>query len=307
MKRTEAIVGAFVLICVGILSAAVYLIGNTRFIGAQVPFHTYLRYAGGIEPGTAVHFGGITVGKVVGVAPDALDPTRIRVDIDVKAGTPLNAKSVAKLGSTSLLGDSVVSITTGTSDAPRLPPGSVIPSQETISLDDLQRKLVALADSAQTVMTTLATDVDRITSDTAEVLSNLNDATNPNNRRHLASILANADSAVAQLSPKMDQVSDAVMKVAAQADAAFSNANATITSLHDPIQASLGELRAALEQARALIGSMHAVVRANSDDIHDLVENLLKASDNLKDATDSIKQRPWSLVWAKQPKDRTVP
>ena len=86
MKRTEAIVGAFVLVCVAILCAAVYLIGNTRFIGAHVPFHTYLRYAGGIEPGTAVLFGGITVGKVVGVAPDGSDPTRIKVDIDVKTG-----------------------------------------------------------------------------------------------------------------------------------------------------------------------------------------------------------------------------
>ena len=307
MKRTEALVGAFVLVCVAILCAAVYLIGNTRFIGAHVPFHTYLRYAGGIELGTPVLFGGITVGKVVGVAPDASDPTRIKVDINVKVGTPLNAKSVAKLGSVSLLGESVVSITTGANNAPRLPPGAAIPSEETISLDDLQRKLVALADSAQTTLTTLATDVDRITDGAADVLSNLSEATNADNRRHLAGILSNADKAVAQLSPKMDQISDAVMKVAGHADAAFSNADKTITSLHDPIQASVAELRAALEQARALIGSMQAVVRANSDDIHDMVENLLKASENLKDVTDSVKQRPWSMVWAKQPKDRKVP
>jgi phospholipid/cholesterol/gamma-HCH transport system substrate-binding protein len=307
MKRTEAVVGAFVLVCVAILCAAVYLIGNTRFIGADVPFHTYLRYAGGIEPGTPVLFGGITVGKVVDVAPDASDLTRIKVDIRVKAGIPLNAKSVAKLGSMSLLGDSVVSITTGANNAARLPPGAAIPSEETISLDDLQRKLVALADSAQTTLTTLATDVNRITDGAAEVLSNLGDATNADNRRHLAGVLANADKAVAQLSPKMDQISDAVMKVAGHADAAFSNADATITSLHDPIKASLGELRAALEQARALIGGMQAVVRANSDDVHDMVENLLKASENLKDVTESVKQRPWSMVWAKQPKDRKVP
>jgi len=306
-KRTEATVGAFVLLCVAVLCAAVFLIGNTRFIGAHAPYHTYLRYAGGIEPGTAVLFGGIAVGKVVGVAPDASDVTRIKVDLDVKAGTPLNVKSVAKLGSVSLLGDSVVSISTGGSDAPRLRPGATIPSEETISLDDLQRKLAALADSAQVLMTTLSTDVDRITSDTSEVLANLNDATNADNRRRLARILANADSAVAQLSPKIDQISDAAMKVAGRADAAFSNADATITSLHDPIHASLGELRAALEQARTLIGSMHAMVRANSDDIHEMVENLLKASDNLKDVTDSVKQRPWSLVWAQQPKDRKVP
>jgi phospholipid/cholesterol/gamma-HCH transport system substrate-binding protein len=303
----EATVGAFVVICVAILCAAVYVIGNAQFMGAHAPYHTYLRYAGGIEPGTAVLFGGITAGKVTNIAPDVSDPTRIKIDMIVKAGTPLNTKSVAKLGSVSLFADTVVSITTGATDAPRLSPGAAIPSDETISLDDLQRKVVALTDSAQTILTTLATDVDRITVDTRRVLSNLNDATSAENRRHLADMLANADSLVAHVSPKMDEISDAVMKVAAHADTTFSNADATITTLRDPIQADLDELKTALEQARTLIGSMQAVVRANSGDIRDVVENLLKASNDMKDVMDSVKQRPWSLVWMKQPEDRKVP
>jgi hypothetical protein len=127
------------------------------------------------------------------------------------------------------------------------------------------------------------------------------------NRRHLADTLANADSIVAHLSPKMDQISDEVLKMTRNADATFSNADGTITALREPIQADLGELHAALEQARTLIGSLEAVVRANSDDTHDMLENLRKAADNLKDVTGSVKERPWSLIWIKQPKDRKVP
>jgi hypothetical protein len=44
----------------------------------------------------------------------------------------------------------MVSITTGMKDFPRLQSGSVIPSQETVSLDDMQREIAALAQSAQT-------------------------------------------------------------------------------------------------------------------------------------------------------------
>jgi hypothetical protein len=97
------------------------------------------------------------------------------------------------------------------------------------------------------------------------------------------------------------------LKLTKHADATFSNADGTITALREPIQADLGELRAALEQARSLIGSIEAVVRANSDDTHDMLENLRRAAGNLKDVTASVKERPWSLIWTKQPKDRKVP
>jgi len=307
MNSLEARVGAFVVICAAILGAAVYSIGNAQLRGTGVPYRTYLRYAGGLEPGTAVLFGGITAGKVTAVAPDASDSTRIRIDLDLKAGTPVNAKSVAKLGSVSLTAGPIISITTGAKDVPLLAPGAAIASEETVSLDDLQRKLGALADSAETLLASMGTDLNHISDDAQRLLSHLNDVTGPVNRRHVADVLANADSIVARLSPKMDQITDEVLKLTRSADATFSNADGTITALREPIQADLGELRAALEQAQTLIGSLQALVRANSDDIHEMVDNIRKAADNLKDVTGSVKERPWSLIWTKQPKDRKVP
>ena len=56
MKSTEAKVGAFVVICAAILCATVYSVGNMQFRGAHVAYRTYLRYAGGLEPGTPVLF-----------------------------------------------------------------------------------------------------------------------------------------------------------------------------------------------------------------------------------------------------------
>ena len=146
MKRMEAKVGAFVVLCAVILSATVYYVSYVRFKGARVPFSTYLKDAEGIEPGTQVLFGGITVGKVTSVAPDQIDPTRIAIVLDVMQGTPLNEKSVAAVGSVSLMGDPVLAIGTGSNDAPRLRPGGVIRSQETVSLDELQRRAETLAE-----------------------------------------------------------------------------------------------------------------------------------------------------------------
>jgi hypothetical protein len=52
---------------------------------------------------------------------------------------------------------------------------------------------------------------------------------------------------------------------------------------------------------------MQVIVRANNTKIDDTVENLRVATENLDELTDSVKQRPWSLVRIKQPKERKVP
>jgi phospholipid/cholesterol/gamma-HCH transport system substrate-binding protein len=321
MKTIEAKVGALVVICAVILTATVYYVSYVRFKGARVPFRTYLRDAEGMEPGTQVLFGGITVGKVTSVRPDEQDPTRIEISLDVKQGTPLNAKSVAEVGSVSLMSDPVLSITTGSNDAPRLHPGTIIPSQETVSLDELQRKVATLADSAQTTLVEVKTDLNNVTGDTRQLLANLNDATGEKNRKHLTGILANTDTMVAQLSPQINQISEQMLKLTKDANsvvtklgptvdnvnATVANANGTITAIREPTQADLAELEKTLEETRGLIGSLQVLVRANSLNTTYTIENLRMATDNLNDLTESVKERPWSLVRIRQPKERKVP
>jgi phospholipid/cholesterol/gamma-HCH transport system substrate-binding protein len=314
MKGIEAKVGAFVIICVAILGATIYYVSNARFNGARVPFKTYLRNAEGMEPGTLVLFGGITVGKVTSVQPDKTDPTRIEISLDVKQGTPLNAKSVAEVGAVSLMSSPVLLISTGSNDAPRLQAGAVIRSQETVSLDEMQRKVVALADTAQTTLATVGTDLNNITGDSRQLLANLNDATGTSNRKHLADILANTDTMVARVSPQIDQISEQALKLTKDANTVVAkmgptvdNANATITALREPAQTDLAELQKTIVEARGLIDSLQVMVRTNSQNTTYTLENLRMATDNLNELTESVKERPWSLVRIKQPKDRKVP
>ena len=71
---TEAKVGAFVLGCFSVLAFTLIYLINAQLGEHMVPYHTYLRYAGGLEPGASVLFGGIDVGKVKAVRPAALRP-----------------------------------------------------------------------------------------------------------------------------------------------------------------------------------------------------------------------------------------
>ena len=144
--NTEAKVGTFVIVCSILLGVTVYFVGNEQWGRHLTPYKTYLHYAGGVASGTEVLFGGISVGRVTTVRSWNQDPTRIEILLEVKEGTPVNEKSVAKLGSVSLMSSPTLSITTGAQDAQRLRAGQVITSEETVSLDDMTRKLSGIAD-----------------------------------------------------------------------------------------------------------------------------------------------------------------
>ena len=304
---TEAKVGAFVLGCFSILAFTVVYLINAQFAGGTVPYRTYLRYAGGLEPGAQVLFGGIAVGKVTAVRPWKTDPTRIEILLEVKDGTPLNEKSVAKLGLVSIMNSAALSITTGSNDAKRLAPGSSVPSQEAASLDEIAGKMAAVADSANDLITQARGELEGISGDARDLLANLKTATGPPTQQRIQAILDHVNGILVAEGPKIDRISDKLVVLSQHADETIENVNGTVTDLRDPMRKDLAELQNTLQEARSLLVNMQVIVRANDSKIDDTVENLREATDNLDQLTDSLKQRPWSLIRIKQPKERQVP
>ena len=304
---TEAKVGAFVLGCFAILAFTVIYLVNAQFSGDAAPYRTYLRYAGGLEPGASVLFGGINVGKVTSVRPWTSDPTKIEILINVKQGTPLNEKSVAKLGLTSVMSGASLSITTGSNDAKRLPPGSAIQSQEAASLDEIAGKMAGVADNANGLITQARAELEGITGDARNLLANLNTVTGPPTQRKVQTALDHVNTLLATEGPKIDRLTDQLNTLAEHADATVQNVNGTVADAREPLRNDLAELQTTLQQAKQLLADMQVMVRANDYKIDDTVENLRVATDNLDQLTDSLKQRPWSLIRIKQPQDRKVP
>jgi phospholipid/cholesterol/gamma-HCH transport system substrate-binding protein len=304
---TEAKVGAFVLSCFAVVAFTIIYLLNAQYSGGTVQYRTYLRYAGGLEPGASVLYGGMNVGKVTAVRPWSADPTRIEILLEVKKDTPLNEKSVAKLGFVSVMNSAALSITTGTIDAKRLPPNSPIPSQEAASLDEIAGKLAGVADSANALMTQAQGELNEISGNVNHLLANLDTMTGPRNQKKVQAILDNIDRVVADARPKIQRLTDQLTRATDHADETIQNVNGTVTVLRDPVRKDLAELQSTLEEARGLLHSVQIVVRANDYKIDDTVENLREATDNLNQFTNSLKQRPWSLVRVKQPEDHQVP
>jgi phospholipid/cholesterol/gamma-HCH transport system substrate-binding protein len=185
----------------------------------------------------------------------------------------------------------------------------------------MERKFATLADSAHSLLSSVQKDVDDTTGDARKLIANLNDMTCKPNQQHVQEILANADALVARMSPKLDQMSDQISKLTQNANdvmakvgpavdnanATVSNANETITKLREPLQADLAELNKTLEEARGMLVDLRMATRAKDQDFTYTLENVRTITDNLNDLTESLKQRPWSMIRIRQPKDRQVP
>ena len=304
---TEAKVGAFVLGCASILAFAIIHLVNAQLDGHTVPYRTYLRYAGGIEPGAQVLFGGINVGKITAVRPWTSDPTRIEILLDVKDNTPLNEKSVAKLGLVSVMSGAALSISTGSNDARRLAAGSIIASQEAASLDEITDKMATAADNANGLITEVRGELGGISGDARTLLANLNTVAGKANQQKIQAVLDNVNVMIATDRPKIDRLTDELNALSHHADETIQNVNGTVTNLREPIRNDLADLQSTLSQAKQLLGDMQVLVRANDYKINDTIEHLRTATENLDELTDSVKQRPWSLIRIKQPEDRKVP
>jgi len=304
---TEAKVGAFVLGCCSILAFTLIYLINAQFGGHTVPYRTYLRYAGGLEPGASVLFGGINVGKIEAVRPWRSDPTKIEILLDVKQDTPVNDKSVAKLGLVSVMSGAALSITTGGNDAKRLPPGSTISSQEAASLDEIAGKMAVVADNANSLIIQVRGEVEGISGDARTLLANLNTVTGKPNQQRIRAVLDNVNEMLATERPKIDRLTDQLNTLSQHADDTVQNVNGTVSEVREPVRKDLAELQNTLLEARQLLADMQLLVRANDYKIDDTIENLRTATQNLDELTDSVKQRPWSLIRIKQPEDRKVP
>ena len=304
---TEAKVGAFVLGSFAVLAFAIIRLLNAQLSGHVVPYHTYLQYAGGLEPGAQVLFGGINVGRVTAVRPAASDPIKIEIQLSVKENTPLNEKSVAKLGFISVMSGAALSVTTGSNDAKRLLAGSVIPSQEAASLDAITAKMAGVADNANGLITEVRGELGGISGDARTLLANLNTVAGKANQQKVQAALDNVNTMLATERPKIDRLTDQLNALSQHADETIQNLNGTVSDVRQPVREDLAELQRTLLQTKTLLADMQVMVRANDYKINDTIENLRMVTDNLGQLTDSVKQRPWSLIRIKQPADRQVP
>lgn len=321
-NHEEIKVGLVVVVVVLLFMSVLVSVGGVNLFGRKkVTYTTYFKFAGGLEPGSFVRFGGLKVGTVQAAEIDPRDSTRIRIRLSVNAGTPIRKDSKARISTLGFLGENYVEVSPGSREASLLPPGSEIPALEIVQLADVFNNVNNVTVNANKFVNDLDEKVVMVANNANQLITNLNAVVSAENRRHFDTVLANLDAMLAESRPhlqktlaNLDTASSKLVPAIDHADATMQRASTLAGNLNTVVVENRAEihdvllrLRESLLVARGLMTEIDDTLEMNRENLDETLDNIRVGSQNLKEFTDTVKRRPFSLIRVKAERDRVPP
>ncbi|MCH9671366.1 MAG: MlaD family protein, partial [Gammaproteobacteria bacterium] len=200
-KFSYTLVGAFVLMF------ACLLVGISLWLGFRSDkdsLSLYLVYVSesvsGLNLKAPVKYRGVSVGQVTDIALDPEDPTRVKVVLAVRTGTPIKTDTIATLSTQGITGIAFVELSGGTAEADPLSP--VAP--ETVPVIPASPSLLVRLDSA---VTQLISQLSSVANNTSQVVSKMNLLLESSNIEATRGILENVRDLTASFSTQVTSLS----------------------------------------------------------------------------------------------------
>src|SRR5580704_10718432 len=312
-KRDQVFVGLFVIVAAAVLIGMVFAISGA-FGRTAKTYHAYFPFAGGLEQGAAVRYaGGPKVGRVDKLAIDPKNPAQIDVVFSVDTDLPVKTDSHAKIMSMSPLGDNHLEILPGGAQTALAPPGSVLPADPYVDFNALTAQINDLAPQAKDLIQSLN---DRAT-ELKVTVDRVNDLLNNQNRANLSATLADTRGMIEENRPRikstvqhLETVSQKIEPLLQDLRNTSDQANKALTHLDEllgenraDVRQAVADLRKSLSTLTDITGRVDQTLDVNSANIDELLDNFRRVSQNLKEFTDTIKKRPYTLIRATNPRE----
>jgi phospholipid/cholesterol/gamma-HCH transport system substrate-binding protein len=147
----DLLAGLFLLTGIGLFFLSIFVLGKERnLFGVFVPYNAFYSDVRGLNVGAPVRLGGIAVGRVAGIGlPEDINDARVMVALEVQEqfATRIRTDSTATIETQGLLGDKFINIS-GAGTGTQLPAAGTLASRESADLNNIIRKVEALADNA---------------------------------------------------------------------------------------------------------------------------------------------------------------
>jgi len=320
--KEEIKVGVVVAVAALLFMVALVFVGGFNLLRKKKSeYTTYFKFAGGLEPGSLVRYGGLKVGTVESAALDQADSTRIKVVLQVEPDTPIKTNSVARISSLGFLGENYVEVSPGTRNAPLLPKGSVIQAMEIVQLSDVFNNVNNITVNATKLVNDLDDQVLLLAKNANVLIKNLNGVVSPENKEHFTSIMANADGMLQDSRPHVEKTLANLDTVTGKMSPILDNLNVTLGKANNltdhldgvvvenrkQIHDAIVSLQTSLADVDRIINDLDDTLGANRGNLDETLDNIRATSENLKQFTEMLKQHPYSLIRIKTEKDRVPP
>ncbi|MGH8369679.1 MAG: MlaD family protein, partial [Gammaproteobacteria bacterium] len=152
----ERLVGAFVLLAIALMFLVLVFNKQTmRYFEKKFTLHAYIHNAQGISTDTHVIVSGLDVGDVtkLGITPD----NRIAITMQIleKFHKLIRTDSKAGLSKLSVLGNTAIEISAGSSDKPPIPDDATLTLEEPLSVDQILAQVAPVLDNVKATLAQL--------------------------------------------------------------------------------------------------------------------------------------------------------
>lgn len=312
-RSEQALVGLFVIVATAVLVGTVFAISGA-FGRSTHTFHSFVPFAGGIESGSGVRYsGGPKIGRVDRVRIDPQNPARIEITFKVQSDLPVKTDSRVKIMSMSPLGDNHLEILPGTPKAALASDGSQLTAENYIDFNAITAQINDLGPHATELIATLN---DRAT-ELKVTVERVNDLLSAQNRANLSAALANTRGMLEEnrpairttlqhinsVSEKLEPLLQDFQKTSAEANKAIDHIDSLIGENRADIRQAVAELRRTLANTTELTAHLNQTLDVNSENIDELLDNFRHVSENLREFTNTIKSRPYTLIRSSNPRE----
>ena len=280
--------GLFTLLLgVGVIAAALWFSGNV------VETQDYLlvsRYpVSGLNPQAPVRYRGVTVGKVVSIDFDPLDPRAIQVQISVRTGTPLTKGTYAQLGSQGVTGLSYVIL-----DDDGSKPEPLVAEGDNLARIDVKPSFIdSVSVSGQDM-------IDNFN----QVAKRVNTLLSDENQKQLVSTLRNLDQAsgkVAALAVAFEPTVKALPVLANDTGIVLKRADTLLANLNRRVDSFERAAKGAEQLSNHGAALSEAMLTESLPRLNLLLEDLQRSSRGLERLLNEINEQPQSIVFGKNP------
>ncbi len=285
-KRSEAIVGLFLLLGLAVLGALVVKFGRIGSSNMEGKYNVEITFndASGLIKGSEIRMGGARIGKITNT-PELQNDLRVLVQMRLTGKIKIDKESSFQIQSLSILGDKMIVVT-----PPDLNSGEFLEDGDTLrgsgagGLEALQSDAESVARDARVLMkdarTTLLKvdssldDIRAVAGGLAESIDKINtDVLDKESIRSLKNSIANLEQVTAsfkdignEVKPTFNDVREAIASVKSAADAAaktFEGASAQLKNL-EPALASIPEavnsFKSAATKAEGVMGEAEKTI-----------------------------------------------
>ncbi|MBN1465705.1 MCE family protein [candidate division KSB1 bacterium] len=294
-KASEIKAGIFIILSVILLVIFLAIIIGMNSFSEKETFTTRFGYVGGIEKGSAVCYAGLKVGSVIDVHLTDDNYPGAEVVVQVEKDTPIRVDSRAFMTTVGILGSTYIEITAGSPDAALLAPGSMIPSEDITGFAQLSGAASSILDEL------------------TQLLGGLNDVLNDENKKNISDMITSLNQITRMIEVNlqgtlvdMNAMTGELNRMTMAAKDIIVKNDASLTNSVQHLETLLSRSVETLKSLNIVLSEIDRSLFENQQQYNQIMDNLGSTTENLHDFSQTIKERPWTVIRKSTPAERKL-